>query len=406
MTSARAFATLGTPGVLKTRRLGYDGKGQRVLRVPADVDTAWAALGGVPLILEGFVPFSREVSCLGVRAKDGAIRFYPLVENVHASGILRLSRPRASDPLQAAAERLTGQVMVALDYVGVMAFEFFVTPAGLIANEIAPRVHNSGHWTIEGAVCSQFENHLRAVLGLPLGEPGLTGPVAMLNLIGLVPDRDAVLAVPGAHLHWYGKNPKPGRKVGHITVTAPDDASLDARLGAVAATGRKPRAQPRPGSRTRRCALESAGSRQELRRNATDRQGLALPGHRAGQRAVADQFEGLAVGGRIGILQRVVQVYQPLRIVHRVGEAVDVVVTAVRRNDAVGFIHGGPATQGQEGFGNRTAVPACGVQHLGEPRADRVVLVSRYGDGRKNADDRDDDHQFDQGEAPLAMAAC
>lgn len=182
-----AAAAIGLPAVLKTRTLGYDGKGQKVLRQPADVQGAFAELGSVPCILEGFVPFTGEVSLVAVRARDGETRFYPLVHNTHDSGILKLSVASSGHPLQALAEDYVGRVLARLDYVGVLAFEFFEVDGGLKANEIAPRVHNSGHWTIEGAECSQFENHLRAVAGLPLGSTAKVGESAMLNFIGAVP---------------------------------------------------------------------------------------------------------------------------------------------------------------------------------------------------------------------------
>ncbi len=226
----RAVAITGLPAVLKTRRMGYDGKGQVVLREPADLDIAWTAIGGQPLILEAFVPFKREVSCLAVRAQDGQMVFYPLVENVHRAGILRTATPTVNDPLQAQGEDYAHRVAEHLGYVGVMAFEFFVTTGGLIANEIAPRVHNSGHWTIEGAETSQFENHLRAIAGLPLGSTALRGASVMVNYIGLAPALEAASALEGVHTHLYGKTPKPQRKIGHATVTAADAASLQARL--------------------------------------------------------------------------------------------------------------------------------------------------------------------------------
>lgn len=225
----------GLPAVLKTRRMGYDGKGQYVLRSAADIDAAWEQLGKQPLILEAFVPFEREVSCLAVRGRDGSIRFYPLVENVHRSGILRTARPRANDPLQALGEDYARRVLEHLDYVGVLAFEFFVGQGGLLANEIAPRVHNSGHWSIEGAECSQFENHLRAIAGLPLGSTALRGPSVMVNFIGAAPTMETLAALEGVHVHLYGKQPKPLRKIGHATVTATDDAQLERRLAALQA---------------------------------------------------------------------------------------------------------------------------------------------------------------------------
>lgn len=225
-----AVQRIGTPGIVKTRRFGYDGKGQFVIRAEADVEAAWTALGGRPLIYEAFVPFRREVSMIGVRAADGTTVFYPLTENTHRDGILRLSVPQADDPQQALAEDYTRRVLEHLDYVGVMAFEFFSVEDGLVANEIAPRVHNSGHWTIEGAGCSQFENHLRAIAGLPLGATELRAPCAMLNFIGAPPPLAQQLSVPDLHTHLYGKSPKPQRKVGHATVLAPDRRTLNDRI--------------------------------------------------------------------------------------------------------------------------------------------------------------------------------
>ncbi|MBF6595556.1 MAG: 5-(carboxyamino)imidazole ribonucleotide synthase [Thermaceae bacterium] len=226
------------PAVLKTRTLGYDGKGQFVLREKADVDRAWEALGGQPLILEAFVPFDLEVSLLAVRGRAGGIGFYPLVENHHRGGILRMSlapAPGLSPELQTQAQSYASRVLERLEYVGVLAIEFFQLGGQLYANEMAPRVHNSGHWSIEGAETSQFENHLRAVLGLPLGSTASRGHSAMLNLIGLKPDFARVLAVPGAHLHWYGKEVRPGRKVGHVTVRADSAGELEAATQAISA---------------------------------------------------------------------------------------------------------------------------------------------------------------------------
>jgi 5-(carboxyamino)imidazole ribonucleotide synthase len=227
---AAAVRRFGLPAVLKTRRLGYDGKGQFVLRNDADLRAAWSQCGDAPLILEEFVDFTREVSCLGVRGLDGSQVFYPLVENLHRNGILHLSRPCSEDPLQAAAESAAGKLAEHLDYVGVLAIEFFDVGGALLANEMAPRVHNSGHWSIEGAECSQFENHLRAITGLPLGSTRLRGASAMLNFIGRLPSRQALLEIAGVHAHFYGKLEKPGRKVGHATVTAGNASELDRRL--------------------------------------------------------------------------------------------------------------------------------------------------------------------------------
>ena len=223
---AAAAAAVGLPGVLKTRRLGYDGKGQRVVRGPDDLERAWDELGRAPLVLEALVPFERELSLVAARGPDGAFAAYPLVENRHRDGILRLTlapAPRA-EALQARAESLVRRLLDRLDHVGVLALELFELDGSLLANEIAPRVHNSGHWTIEGSATSQFENHVRAVLGLPLGSTAVEGRWAMVNLIGAAPSRAELLAVPGAHLHLYAKAPRPGRKIGHVTV--PDGPAL------------------------------------------------------------------------------------------------------------------------------------------------------------------------------------
>jgi 5-(carboxyamino)imidazole ribonucleotide synthase len=228
-----AIAHIGLPAVLKTRRWGYDGKGQALLRSTREADAAFHRMQPAPLILEGFVPFRRELSILGVRGPDGATAFYPLVQNRHGEGILRLSlapAPALSDTLQRSAEDLAARVLDALDYVGVLALELFDGPDGLRANEMAPRVHNSGHWTIEGADTSQFENHLRAILGLPLGSTRVSRPVAMVNLIGEVPPLADMLAIPEAAVHLYGKEPRPRRKLGHVTLRADDADGLRERL--------------------------------------------------------------------------------------------------------------------------------------------------------------------------------
>jgi 5-(carboxyamino)imidazole ribonucleotide synthase len=220
-----AVAEVGLPAILKTRRFGYDGKGQAVLRDPSDVPLAWEAVGGVPLLLEGLVPFDRELSILGVRDTNGALAFYPVVENEHDDGILRRSRapaPDLSPGLEDRARYYATRLLEDLDYVGVLAVELFQVGDRLLANELAPRVHNSGHWTIEGANTSQFENHVRAVTGLPLGATGMRDYAAMVNLIGAIPDPADVLRHPHTHLHLYGKEPRPGRKVGHITVCHED----------------------------------------------------------------------------------------------------------------------------------------------------------------------------------------
>jgi 5-(carboxyamino)imidazole ribonucleotide synthase len=228
-----AIRKLGFPCVLKTRKLGYDGKGQWVLRTHGDVAALHKEFPSAPLILENFITFSRELSVLALRGRSGETAFYPLVENHHRGGILRLSlapAPRLSEALQGEAENAARRIMEALDYVGVLAVELFECGGHLLANEIAPRVHNSGHWSIEGAVASQFENHLRAVAGLPLGETRTLGYSAMLNLIGEVPEPAELLAVPDAHLHLYGKSLRPGRKVGHVTLRADSAEQLNARL--------------------------------------------------------------------------------------------------------------------------------------------------------------------------------
>jgi 5-(carboxyamino)imidazole ribonucleotide synthase len=228
-----ALRLIGLPAVLKTRRLGYDGKGQIVLRQPKEAEYAWRVLGDVPQILEGFVPFQRELSVLAVRGRGGELAFYPLVENHHREGMLRLSlapAPGLAAGLQGQAEDCARRVLHALDYVGVLAIEFFEVGGRLLANEMAPRVHNSGHWTIEGAETSQFENHLRAVLGLSLGSTAAVGHAAMVNLIGSTPSAEGVLRLPRAHLHLYGKSPAAGRKLGHVTVVEREESAVRARL--------------------------------------------------------------------------------------------------------------------------------------------------------------------------------
>lgn len=230
-----AVAAIGLPAVMKTRTLGYDGKGQKVLREAADVVGAFAELGSVPCILEGFVPFTGEVSLVAVRARDGETRFYPLVHNTHVGGVLNLSVASSAHPLQSLAEDYVARVLDQLDYVGVLAFEFFEVDGGLKANEIAPRVHNSGHWTIEGSECSQFENHLRAVAGLPLGSTASLAQSAMLNFLGEVPAVEQVVAIDDCHLHHYGKAFKAGRKVGHATLRCADRQTLEARIAQVQA---------------------------------------------------------------------------------------------------------------------------------------------------------------------------
>lgn len=237
----RAVSDIGLPAVLKTRTLGYDGKGQKVLRSPDDLPGTFAELGEVPCVLEGFIDFDGEMSCIGVRSSTGELRFYDVVTNEHRAGILYRSQPQPGHPLQALAEDYTARVMTELDYVGVMAFEFFCVGERLLANEIAPRVHNSGHWTIEGADCSQFENHVRAVCGLPLGSTQTRAEVVMLNVYGARPDVERLLALPGVCWHDYTKVPRPGRKIGHVTIHAASAAQLAAREQAAAACLRNER---------------------------------------------------------------------------------------------------------------------------------------------------------------------
>lgn len=231
----QAVTEVGLPAILKTRTMGYDGKGQKVLRTADDVAGAHAELGGVPCLLEGFVSFSGEVSVIAVRGRDGEIACYPLAHNIHEDGILVLSVASENHPQQALAEDYARRVLEKLDYVGALGFEFFEVDDGLMANEIAPRVHNSGHWTIEGAECSQFENHLRAIAGLPLGSTALVGHSAMVNCIGRMPANEQVLPLADVHVHNYGKAEKPGRKVGHVTLRSNSDEQLQQAIVAVQA---------------------------------------------------------------------------------------------------------------------------------------------------------------------------
>jgi 5-(carboxyamino)imidazole ribonucleotide synthase len=222
----RAIAATGLPAILKTRRMGYDGKGQARLFQPEDAATAWREVGGSPCILEGMVPFDAEVSLIAARNRTSEIVFYPLVENTHRAGILRKSAaPSAYPQLQPLAERCVRDVLERLEYIGVLAVEFFVVGGSLLANEMAPRVHNSGHWTIEGAETSQFANHLRAILGRPLGSTAST-PTVMLNCIGVMPPLSETQLFPNLARHDYGKQPRPARKVGHLTLPAADTAAL------------------------------------------------------------------------------------------------------------------------------------------------------------------------------------
>jgi len=213
-----AVDAIGLPAILKTRTQGYDGKGQGVLRARRDLAPTWTALGGVPCILEALVPFEREVSIIAARSASGAKVFYPLSENHHRDGILRLSLSCVESGAQARAEALIGRLLNDLDYVGVLTLELFQRGDTLLANEIAPRVHNSGHWTIEGARTSQFENHLRAILGHSLGETTITHPSAMVNVVGTLPSGLEKAVPPCSTLHAYGKAERPGRKIGHLTL--------------------------------------------------------------------------------------------------------------------------------------------------------------------------------------------
>lgn len=246
-----AVERIGTPCILKTRRLGYDGKGQFRIKTAADLDAAWDALGAqadkVGLILEGFVRFERELSVVAVRGRDGEFRAWPITENWHVDGVLSasLAPARVDDALAATAIAHAGKLAQALDYVGVFALELFCRDGVLLANELAPRVHNSGHWTIEGSETSQFQNHLRAVLGLPLGDTRMLGQACMLNWIGAMPEAAPVLAEAGGHWHDYGKSARDGRKVGHATLRADDPAELAAALRRVgAALGRQDQVEP------------------------------------------------------------------------------------------------------------------------------------------------------------------
>lgn len=227
----RAAREIGLPGVLKTRRGGYDGKGQAVLRSADDVERAWKELQGAPLIYEAFVKFTRELSIIGARSTTGEIRCYALSANVHADGILRHTvAPFVNRALQKLAEGYLRRVLRHFDYAGILTIEFFAIAGKLLANEMAPRVHNSGHWTIEGAVTSQFENHLRAILGWPLGSTAPLGHSAMINFIGVLPEPAEWLREPNLFFHDYGKEPRPKRKVGHCTISEHTAARRDARL--------------------------------------------------------------------------------------------------------------------------------------------------------------------------------
>jgi 5-(carboxyamino)imidazole ribonucleotide synthase len=224
----RALRDIGLPGVIKTRRMGYDGKGQAVVRTQEDAQRAWEQLGSAPLLYEELIPFDCEVSIIGARSPRGEVVVYPLNGNVHSQGILRLTRAPYGPPRwQRLAAGYLQKVLKHFRYSGILTIEFFVTGGKLLANEMAPRVHNSGHWSIEGAATSQFENHLRAILDLPLGSTRALGYSAMLNLIGTMPPREHLLAQGGLHYHDYGKQPRPGRKLGHCTLVATTATARD-----------------------------------------------------------------------------------------------------------------------------------------------------------------------------------
>lgn len=228
---AQAASHLGYPCLVKTQTQGYDGKGQFLLEGEHQLSEAAAAVGAVPVVVEQRLSLQREVSLLAVRSAQGDVRFYPPVENEHRHGILRVSRAPAQVPPQelSAIQQWVRQLLVDLQYVGLLTVELFDTPGGWVLNEMAPRVHNSGHLTLEGSECSQFENHVRAVMDLPLGSTAPRGASAMVNLIGAVPPLGELLAVEGAQVHLYGKAPRRGRKLGHVTVVAPDEHAREER---------------------------------------------------------------------------------------------------------------------------------------------------------------------------------
>lgn len=232
-----AISHVGLPMVLKSTLGGYDGKGQWRLKSLNAVETVWtemaeciAATDNQAIVAEEFVPFDREVSLIGARGKDGEIQAYPLAENVHTDGVLSLSTAIDDVELQQQAKTMFTAVAERLDYVGVLALEFFDVQGALLVNEIAPRVHNSGHWTQQGAETCQFENHLRAVCGMPLGSTKLIRPTAMINILGEDTLPNAILAQAGCHVHWYGKEKRAGRKMGHINVSADYNAELQRTL--------------------------------------------------------------------------------------------------------------------------------------------------------------------------------
>lgn len=237
VTLQRAFTELGPLAIAKTRTGGYDGKGQVVLRNEADVEQAVPMIVSGDLVVEQMIDFDFEISVVGVRNRAGKFVAYPATLNRHRDGILRTSiaAPLLTPEQLAAANEYVSRIAAHFDYVGVLALEMFVANGRVIANEMAPRVHNSGHWTIEGAETSQFENHIRAICGLPVGSTAQLCPAAMVNLIGDVPPMDVMLEIPGARPHIYGKEPRPGRKLGHVTVTARNDTQLRERIDRVEA---------------------------------------------------------------------------------------------------------------------------------------------------------------------------
>lgn len=230
----QAMTSIGYPAILKSRRFGYDGKGQVVIKSVDELAAAWEAMQGAASIIEGFVPFRREVSIIAARRPSGDIVFYPLSENQHSGGILRIATACQNDPQQQKAEDYVRLLLEKLGYVGVIALELFDVDGHLLANEFAPRVHNSGHWTIEGSETSQFENHLRAIADLPLGSTKTHGHAAMVNFIGGLPDSEQVLAIENAHLHLYDKSPRKGRKVAHATLRSDDSLQFESALQQIA----------------------------------------------------------------------------------------------------------------------------------------------------------------------------
>ncbi len=225
-----AMEDIGYPAILKSRRMGYDGKGQVVLKTATQLTKAWELMQDVPSIVEQFVPFQREVSIIAARRPGGEVVFYPLSENTHEKGILRVAECCINDSQQQQAEDYVVSLLEELNYVGVVALELFASNGQLLANEFAPRVHNSGHWTIEGSETSQFENHLRAILDLPLGSTKARGYTGMVNFIGGLPTDEQILKIPNVHLHCYDKSPRKGRKVAHATVRADSEEEYSQSL--------------------------------------------------------------------------------------------------------------------------------------------------------------------------------